>query len=140
MRDPDDTSAAGVSLKTAVRADPGGGEADAARRLFELLGATLQGGRLRVVVTSAGAEEGAGETVFLVRFEDDERARGAGVDGIEKLSACEREVARLVAKGYSNDEVARQLGKSVLTVKKQLRAIFQKLQVPTRARLGALLR
>jgi len=49
-------------------------------------------------------------------------------------------VAQLVCQGLSNDEVARGLHKSVLTVKRQLRSIYQKLDVASRGRLTALMR
>ena len=57
-----------------------------------------------------------------------------------RLSACERAVATLVAQGSSNEEIAQQLHKSVLTVKKQMRAIYDKLGIENRNRLIALLR
>ena len=56
------------------------------------------------------------------------------------LSPCEREVAQLVGQGLTNEEVARRLDKSVLTVKQQLRSIYQKLDIVGRERLIALLR
>ena len=57
-----------------------------------------------------------------------------------RLSPRERDVARLVGQGCSNDEIASQLGKSVLTVKKQLRSVYEKLDLSGRGRLIALLR
>jgi DNA-binding CsgD family transcriptional regulator len=84
--------------------------------------------------------------MFLVRFGDsDARAhtppdsRG-GLESLARLSLREREVALLIGQGCSNDEVANRLGKSVLTVKKQLRSIYQKLSLDSRGRLIALLR
>lgn len=123
---------------TEVRAEEGRGEA--ARRLFELLAAAALGGKLRVVVTAEAMAEGE-PAVFRVIFEAKETdGREGGGETWGKLSVCERDVARLVAQGCSNDEVARALGKSVMTVKKQLGAIYRKLGVPTRGRLGAMLR
>lgn len=58
---------------------------------------------------------------------------------LARLSPREREVAQLVGQGCSNDEVAQHLGKSVLTVKRQLRSIYGKLNVNSRGRLTALL-
>ena len=84
--------------------------------------------------------------IFLVRFEDgSSNGRSAAGNGdalrrIAKLTLREREVAILIGQGLSNDEAALRLGKSVLTVKKQLRSIYQKLAVDSRGRLIALLR
>jgi DNA-binding CsgD family transcriptional regulator len=85
--------------------------------------------------------------MFLIRFE----ANGGSpaVNGhqppvslslLTRLSPREGEVARLVGQGCSNDEVAQHLGKSILTVKRQLRSIYQKLNVTSRGRLTALMR
>lgn len=56
------------------------------------------------------------------------------------LSPAERVVAMHLAQGLSNREIARVLGKSEFTVKNQVSTILQKLGVPTRGRLIALLR
>jgi DNA-binding CsgD family transcriptional regulator len=83
--------------------------------------------------------------MFLVRIEDHratidaDNRQEASIGLLSRLSQREREVAQLVGQGLSNNEVARQLRKSVLTVKRQLRSIFQKLDVPSRGRLAALL-
>jgi DNA-binding CsgD family transcriptional regulator len=84
--------------------------------------------------------------IFLVRFEDgssnghSSAGNGDALRRIAKLTLREREVALLIGQGFSNDEAALRLGKSVLTVKKQLRSIYQKLAVDSRGRLIALLR
>jgi DNA-binding CsgD family transcriptional regulator len=86
--------------------------------------------------------------IFLVRFDQPVAGNGAGdgyPDGehlsrLASLSPREREVALLAGEGCGNDEIARRLGKSVLTVKKQLRSIYAKLEVANRGRLIALLR
>lgn len=84
--------------------------------------------------------------MFLIRFEDhrpapaDRLESPASVGLLGRLSLREREVAQLVGQGYSNDEVAQRLGKSVLTVKRQLRSIYQKLNIANRGRLTVLLR
>jgi len=85
--------------------------------------------------------------VFLVRLElQSENCNGrVAADAkkfacVSRLSLREREVAILVGQGSSNDEIAQDLGKSVLTVKKQLRSIYEKLEIPSRSRLIALLR
>ncbi len=56
------------------------------------------------------------------------------------LSPSEREIALLICEGCSNQEIARRLKKSLLTIKKQATAVYAKLGVPSRARLMALLR
>jgi DNA-binding CsgD family transcriptional regulator len=53
------------------------------------------------------------------------------------LSGAEQDVARLAAKGYNNVEIGKHLGKSGLTVKKQLEAVFSKTGVANRAQLTA---
>lgn len=53
------------------------------------------------------------------------------------LSSREREVAQLAVCGHSTKQIARVLGTSPSTVKKQLASAFRKLDVRTRAQLGA---
>jgi DNA-binding CsgD family transcriptional regulator len=53
------------------------------------------------------------------------------------LTSREAEVADAVAAGYSNKEVAENLGISVRTVENHLRSIFAKCNVTTRTRLAA---
>jgi DNA-binding CsgD family transcriptional regulator len=85
--------------------------------------------------------------MFLIRFEDtgrsdetDVREKSAAVSLLTRLSPREGDVARLIGQGCTNDEAAKRLGKSVLTVKRQLRSIYQKLGVAGRGRLTALMR
>ena len=56
-----------------------------------------------------------------------------------RLTGREQEVARLVCDGHSNQEIADASGLSLHMVKKHLHAIFQKLEIPSRSRLMALL-
>lgn len=56
------------------------------------------------------------------------------------LTPSEREIALLICEGCSNQEIARRLKKSLLTIKKQATSVYAKLSVPSRARLMALLR
>ena len=51
----------------------------------------------------------------------------------EKLSSREREVLDLVAKGFSNKEIAGKLGVSLDAVLWHLKHIYQKLQVHSRS-------
>jgi DNA-binding CsgD family transcriptional regulator len=66
------------------------------------------------------------------------RPRGVGtLAQLRALSPREREIALLVPEGLSNAEIARRLGKSVLTVKTQLNAVFRKLGLKRRTQLVA---
>ena len=56
------------------------------------------------------------------------------------LSAREIEVARLVASGLSNQEVADQLGVSYFTARNHVERLLSKLGVGNRSRVGAVLR
>lgn len=51
------------------------------------------------------------------------------------LTDREEEVLRMVAKGYSNKSIARELGISLSTVKTHLRNIFRKMEVEDRAQV-----
>lgn len=51
------------------------------------------------------------------------------------LSGREQEIVQLVRKGYSNQEIARQLLISEATVKKHLSNIFEKLGISRRTQL-----
>ncbi len=53
-------------------------------------------------------------------------------DGLDKLSAREREVMRLIARGYSYREVAGELFISVKTVETHVSAVLRKLQLSSR--------
>ncbi len=59
---------------------------------------------------------------------------------LSKLTAAESEVARLVAAGGRNEEVARELGIGVSTVRSHLRRIFEKLNITNRGKLAPLFR
>jgi DNA-binding CsgD family transcriptional regulator len=54
-----------------------------------------------------------------------------------RLSDAERRVAELVARGLSNEEVAKELGISVNTVRTHLRVVFDKLHLTHRGQLRA---
>lgn len=87
------------------------------------------------------------EPFFLIRFGWSQEgrklspSRGISRDhfaALAPLSACERELALLVCEGHGNAQISEQIGKSVHTVKAQLRSVFVKLQVKSRAHLIAL--
>jgi DNA-binding CsgD family transcriptional regulator len=54
-----------------------------------------------------------------------------------RLSDAERRVAELVARGLRNEEVAKELGISVNTVRTHLRVVFDKLHLTHRGQLRA---
>jgi DNA-binding CsgD family transcriptional regulator len=56
---------------------------------------------------------------------------------LARLTTRERELVDYVCRGLSNEMIARQLSKSVPTVKNQLRSIFQKLSLTSRMELMA---
>ncbi|HYC70840.1 MAG TPA: helix-turn-helix transcriptional regulator [Opitutaceae bacterium] len=59
---------------------------------------------------------------------------------LDELSPAERRVLVYVCAGYSNKEIAGELGRAESTVKHQVAACLRKFGVPTRARLIAALR
>ena len=80
--------------------------------------------------------------VFCVLLQD--RLRNNLVAGrsdqLAMLTIAERRVAKLVAEGLRNSDIAEALGKSVTTVKSQLGTVFSKLEISSRTQLAALLR
>jgi len=64
---------------------------------------------------------------------------GRAGDTTAVLSAREREVAELVARGHSNDEVAQTLHISPRTVEKHVSSALEKLKLRSRVQLGRLL-
>jgi DNA-binding NarL/FixJ family response regulator len=88
----------------------------------------------------------AGDAVFsprLAGFVLDAFASGAnaGVDRpsfdpeLDQLTAREREVLRLIARGYTYREVAKELFISVKTVESHVSSVLRKLQLSTRHQL-----
>lgn len=79
--------------------------------------------------------------VVLIIIDDDEaglaKPSATWLRLARSLSIAEREVAKLATRGYSNAEIGRRLGKSALTVKKQLESIFAKAHVSNRVELAA---
>jgi DNA-binding CsgD family transcriptional regulator len=66
-------------------------------------------------------------------------AASARLPHLIRLTRREQEVARLVCKGQSNQEIANHACLSLPMVKKHLHAVFRKLEVPSRTRLVALM-
>jgi DNA-binding NarL/FixJ family response regulator len=83
--------------------------------------------------------------VFLLEFEhrierETVEKRKAALISLARLAPKERELVDFVREGAGNAEIARRLQLSVGTVKSQLSAVFQKLSVPGRSKLMALMR
>jgi DNA-binding NarL/FixJ family response regulator len=70
-----------------------------------------------------------GEELLILSYAIDEPTPPPG------LSAAERSVAMAVLRGLSNTEIARERGTSIRTVANQMRSIFSKLGVASRAEL-----
>ena len=83
-----------------------------------------------------------GDAVFsprLAGFVLDAFSSGAaevGVDGLDQLSPREREVMRLIARGYTYREVARELVLSIKTIETHVSAVLRKLQLSNRHELA----
>lgn len=84
---------------------------------------------------------------FLVVLEDRSSESETSVRPVSRkhkllwrLSPSEREIALLIGEGHSNAKIAKQLKKSILTIKKQITSIFKKTEVSSRAEFMARLR
>ena len=124
-----------------VRADP---DAAGLRRHRRLVHPRVPGltASITMICPKAG---GLGEPTFVLEF--DRRVHGLALETpdrsgpvVQKLTASERAVALVVADGFSNQEIADRLGKSVHAVKFLLHRIYQKTGVPSRGALVAALR
>jgi DNA-binding CsgD family transcriptional regulator len=98
--------------------------ADRSLALVQRLGATAAADRLRAALRSRSPRS----TV------------ASAAEAWALLTPTEQRVSRLVADGLSNREVADALGSSPRTVEAHLRAVFTKLDVPSRLRLAVLVR
>ena len=88
---------------------------------------------------------GIAEPTFVLEF--DRRVHGVTLETpdrsvplLQKMTAAERAVAMVLADGFSNQEIADRLGKTVDAVKFLLHRIYQKTGIPSRAALVAVLR
>jgi len=96
-------------------------------------------------VSRAVAAVAGGDAVFsprLAGFVLDAFGAAAGeqaqtADELDRLSAREREVMRLIARGYSYKEVAAELFISIKTVETHVSAVLRKLQLSSRHELTA---
>jgi DNA-binding NarL/FixJ family response regulator len=64
-------------------------------------------------------------------------ARAPGAEGLDGLSAREREIAALVAEGLTNREIAARLFLSEKTIETHLTRVFQKLGLRSRVQVAA---
>jgi DNA-binding NarL/FixJ family response regulator len=100
---------------------------------------TISGGELLQAVVRVGA----GDAVFSPRlagfvldaFTSSTRAPSAFDPELDQLSPREREVLRLIARGYTYKEVARDLTISAKTVESHVSSVLRKLQLSTRHEL-----
>jgi DNA-binding NarL/FixJ family response regulator len=105
----------------------------------------LTKGSSGVEVSQAVASVAAGDAVFsprLAGFVLDAFGAVAGEqavadDELDRLSAREREVMRLIARGYAYKEVASDLFISIKTVESHVSAVLRKLQLSSRHELTA---
>jgi DNA-binding NarL/FixJ family response regulator len=105
----------------------------------------LTKGSSGVEVSRAVASVAAGDAVFsprLAGFVLDAFGAVAGEqavadDELDRLSAREREVMRLIARGYAYKEVASDLFISIKTVESHVSAVLRKLQLSSRHELTA---
>lgn len=105
----------------------------------------LPGERARITVLNGPASTLAPPRFLIVLGKPppaaaDSAEPAAKFSGWQSLTPSEREIARLVCAGHGNAEIARQLKKSVLTVKTQLNSAFRKLGVTSRTKLMTVLR
>ena len=124
----------GVALLRAGRAEPGRAELAQARSGFRACGA---GWLLRRVSPEPAAPTGkaaTGEAAAARRT-----PATIGLPGREPLTNREQEVARLVASGLTNQEIASQLFLSRRTVESHIARIFTKLEVRSRVSLTNLI-
>jgi DNA-binding CsgD family transcriptional regulator len=88
---------------------------------------------------------GLAEPTFVLEL--DRRVHGVALETadravplLQKMTAAERAVAMILADGFSNQEIADRLGKTIYAVKFLLHRIYQRTGIPSRAALVAVLR
>lgn len=101
---------------------------------FEPLVAIARGAEHGTVTLDLEAERHIGVPVVVVRSCEGAPARNAGT-----LSLREREVARCIASGLKNAEIARKLGITLATVKDHVHNALRKSGLHTRSALAAAL-
>jgi DNA-binding NarL/FixJ family response regulator len=118
----------------------------------DVVGVIRAGARGYITKGSSGAEVSAavaavasGDAVFSPRlagfvldaFGAVAGEQAASDDELDRLSAREREVMRLIARGYAYKEVASELYISIKTVETHVSAVLRKLQLSSRHELTA---
>jgi DNA-binding CsgD family transcriptional regulator len=127
--------------RSAVRKEP---DVAGIRRQRSVTHPTVPG--LTVGITLVGPDSSdLAEPVFVLEF--DRRVHGVAVDApdhsaalLQGMTTSERAVALIVADGFSNQEIAERLGKTIHAVKFLLHRIYQKTGIPNRSALVAVLR
>jgi DNA-binding NarL/FixJ family response regulator len=119
----------------------------------DVIAVIRSGARGYVTKTISGAElvdairrVAAGDAVFSSRLagfvldafaaaEPEQRVRPAFDSELDQLTPRERDVLRLIARGYTYKEIARELFISVKTVESHVSSVLRKLQLSTRHQL-----
>lgn len=83
-------------------------------------------------VAAGDAVLSEGATQAVLGFVREGRAQPDATEALAPLSAREQEVARLLATGASNEQIARRLFLSANTVKSHVKAVLAKLGLPDR--------
>lgn len=114
-------------------------DAMSAARLDDRLAGMPIDALLREVIARASALDPEGGPSFVVTVDGVRCALSpARTSAADSLSPREQEIARMVARGYTNKMIASVLQISLWTVSTHLRRIFVKLEVSTRAAMVAL--
>jgi DNA-binding CsgD family transcriptional regulator len=124
-----------------LRADP---DATGIRRDRPVLHPRVPGLMARITLVCPNTA-GLAEPTYVLEL--DRRVHGVTLDTpdrampiLRKMTASERAVATVLADGFSNQEIADRLGKTVNAVKFLLHGIYRKTGIPSRAALVAVLR
>lgn len=88
-------------------------------------------------IAAAKADRALAEQILASIFAPETVEPSIAISPPGPLSRREREVARLVAEGLSNGEIAARLAVSQGTVRTHVQHILSKLKVPKRAAIGA---
>jgi DNA-binding CsgD family transcriptional regulator len=93
---------------------------------------------IRLVETPAGRTLHPFFVIHIEQLRAPEAEVSRALGQFALLSPAERAIAMLVAEGHDNAAIARELNRSLSTVRTHLRNVFQKLGITTRARLAPL--